>query len=138
MPSYREVLFDCLKGRWSQEDIQKYIKFSTVVRDVVYNKATDDFTVSVKDLKNDEVIDGERYKNAFWPAKLSVGEDPCIMSISSITLITTARKWPNRIPKNLLTSITSIIGLTTWWWPPVTIPLPMCQPSLGLRGSLAG
>ena len=58
----REVLFDYLKGRWSQEDIQKYIKFSTVVRDVVYNKATDDFTVSVKDLKNDEVIDGERYK----------------------------------------------------------------------------
>ena len=56
------MLFDYLKGRWSQEDIQKYIKFSTVVRDVVYNKATDDFTVSVKDLKNDEVIDGERYK----------------------------------------------------------------------------
>ena len=58
----REVLFDYLKGRWSQEDIQKYIKFSTVVRDVVYvyNKATDDFTVSVKDLKNDEVMDGER------------------------------------------------------------------------------
>ena len=56
------MLFDYLKGRWSQEDIQKYIKFSTVVRDVVYNKATDDFTVSVKDLKNDVVIDGERYK----------------------------------------------------------------------------
>ena len=55
------MLFDYLKGRWSQEDIQKYIKFSTVVRDVVYNKATDDFTVSVKDLKNDEVMDGERY-----------------------------------------------------------------------------
>ena len=55
------MLFDYLKGRWSQEDIQKYIKFSTVVRDVVYNKATDDFTVSVKDLKNDEVIDGERF-----------------------------------------------------------------------------
>merc|ERR1712130_472688 len=57
----REVLFDYLKGRWSQEHIQKYIKFSTVVRDVVYNKTTDDFTVSVKDLKNDEVIDGERF-----------------------------------------------------------------------------
>ena len=57
------MLFDYLKGRWSQEDIQKYIKFSTVVRDVVYNKATDDFTVSVKDLKNDEVIDGERYNH---------------------------------------------------------------------------
>ena len=48
---------DYLKGRWSQEDIQRYIKFSTVVRDVVYNKATNDFTVSVKDLKNNEVMD---------------------------------------------------------------------------------
>ena len=71
----REVLFDYLKGRWNKEDIQKYIKFSTVVRllskssnnsmslvirDVVYNKATDDFTVSVKDLKRDIVMDGER------------------------------------------------------------------------------
>ena len=56
----REVLFDYLKGRWSQEDIQKYIKFSTVVRDIVYNKSTDDFSVSVKDLKKDLVKDGER------------------------------------------------------------------------------
>merc|ERR1719458_1634729 len=41
IPSFppREVLFDYLKGRWNKEDIQKYIKFSTVVRDVVYNKA---------------------------------------------------------------------------------------------------
>jgi len=63
IPSFppREVLFDYLKGRWNQEDIQKYIKFSTVVRDVVYNKATDDFTVSVKDLKKDKVMDGERF-----------------------------------------------------------------------------
>eukprot|EP00091_Calanus_sinicus_P013387 TRINITY_DN2972_c0_g1_i6.p1 TRINITY_DN2972_c0_g1~~TRINITY_DN2972_c0_g1_i6.p1 ORF type:complete len:157 (-),score=39.59 TRINITY_DN2972_c0_g1_i6:212-682(-) len=63
IPSFppREVLFDYLKGRWNQEDIRKYIKFSTVVRDVVYNKATDDFTVSVKDLKKDQVLDGERF-----------------------------------------------------------------------------
>merc|ERR1711934_705713 len=63
IPSFppREVLFDYLKGRWNTEDIQKYIKFSTVVRDVVYNKATDDFTVSVKDLKKDIVMDGERF-----------------------------------------------------------------------------
>ena len=54
-------MFDYLKGRWNKEDIRKYIKFNTVVRDVCYNKATDDFTVSVKDLKNDEVIDGERF-----------------------------------------------------------------------------
>jgi len=34
VPSFppREVLFDYLKGRWNKEDIQKYIKFSTVVR----------------------------------------------------------------------------------------------------------
>jgi len=63
IPSFppREVLFDYLKGRWNQEDIQKYIKFSTVVRDVVYNKATDDFTVSVKDLQKDQVLDSERF-----------------------------------------------------------------------------
>ena len=57
----REVLFDYLQGRWSKEDVQKYIQFSTTVRDVVYNKATDDFTVSVKDLKTDVVKDGERF-----------------------------------------------------------------------------
>ena len=34
--------------------------------------------------------------------------------------------------------ITSIIDSTMWWWHPVTIRLPMCQPSLVLRGSLAG
>jgi len=63
IPSFppREVLFDYLKGRWNQEDIQKYLKFNTVVRDVVYNKATDDFTVSVKDLQKDTVLDGERF-----------------------------------------------------------------------------
>jgi len=63
IPSFppREVLFDYLKGRWSQEDVMKYIKFNTVVRDVVYNKATDDFTVSVKELGNDKVLDGERF-----------------------------------------------------------------------------
>jgi len=34
IPSFppREVLFDYLKGRWTKEDIRKYIKFSTVVR----------------------------------------------------------------------------------------------------------
>lgn len=63
IPSFppREVLFDYLKGRWALEDIQKYIKFNTVVRGVVYNKATDDFTVSVKDLQKDLVKEGERF-----------------------------------------------------------------------------
>merc|ERR1719383_721429 len=50
IPSFppREVLFDYLKGRWTKAGIREYVKFSTVVRDVVYNKQTDDFTVSVK------------------------------------------------------------------------------------------
>jgi len=63
IPSFppREVLFDYLKGRWNQQDIKKYIRFSHAVRDVQYNKATDDFTVSVKDLKKDEVLEPERF-----------------------------------------------------------------------------
>ena len=63
IPSFppREVLFDYLKGRWGKEDIKKYVKFSTVVRDVVYNKATDNFTVSVKDLVKDEVQDSQDF-----------------------------------------------------------------------------
>ena len=63
IPSFppREVLFDYLKGLWKREDIKKWIKFSTVVRDVAYNKDTDNFTVSVKDLVNDEVLDGEQF-----------------------------------------------------------------------------
>jgi len=63
IPSFppREVLFDYLKGLWSKGDARKWIKFNTVVRDVVYNKSTDNFTVSVKDLVADEVLDGEQF-----------------------------------------------------------------------------
>lgn len=63
IPSFppREVLFDYLKGRWSQEDIRKFVKFNTVVKDVVYNKNTDDFTVVVKDLVKDEVLGEETF-----------------------------------------------------------------------------
>ncbi len=63
IPSFppREVLFDYLKGRWGKEDIKKYVKFSTVVRDVVYNKDTDNFTVSVKDLVTDEVQESQDF-----------------------------------------------------------------------------
>jgi len=63
IPSFppREVLFDYLKGRWNKEDIRKYIRFSTVVRDVCYNKATNDFTVSVKDLAADQVLESEQF-----------------------------------------------------------------------------
>jgi len=63
IPSFppREVLFDYLKGRWNKEDIRKYVKFSTVVRDVAYNKETDNFSVSVKCLESNKVLDSETY-----------------------------------------------------------------------------
>ena len=63
IPSFppREVLFDYLQGRWKKEDVKKMITFSTVVRDVVYNKDKDNFTVIVKDLKKDKVLEGEEY-----------------------------------------------------------------------------
>jgi len=63
IPSFppRDVVFDYLKGRWTQQEIRKYIKFRHVVRHVQYNEATDDFTVSVKDLENDKVLDSERF-----------------------------------------------------------------------------
>jgi len=63
IPSFppREVLFDYLKGRWEKEDIKKWVKLNTVVRDVVYNKDTDNFTVSVKNLEDDQVLDGEQF-----------------------------------------------------------------------------
>jgi len=63
IPSFppREVLFDYLKGLWTKGDARKWIKFNTVVRDVVYNKDSDNFTVSVKDLVADEVLDGEQF-----------------------------------------------------------------------------
>lgn len=63
IPSFppREVLFDYLKGRWSREDVRKYIRFTHIVKDVCYNIATDDFTVLAKDLKADKVLEGERF-----------------------------------------------------------------------------
>jgi len=63
IPSFppREVLFDYLQGRWKKEDVKKHITFSTVVRDVVYNKEKDNFTVVVKDLLKDKVLDGQEF-----------------------------------------------------------------------------
>ena len=57
IPSFppREVLFDYLQGRWGKEDVRKWIKFRTVVRDVVFNEDTDTFSVCVKDLQGDRV-----------------------------------------------------------------------------------
>ena len=37
------------------------ITFSTVVRDVVYNKDKDNFTVIVKDLLKDDVLHGQEF-----------------------------------------------------------------------------
>ena len=45
-------------------------------RDVVYNKATDDFTVSVKDLKRDIVMDGERLVNLIFLPPTSSPSQP--------------------------------------------------------------
>ena len=50
-----------VKGRWSKEDVCKYIKFCHVVKDVIYNSDMDDFTILVKDLENDKVLDEERF-----------------------------------------------------------------------------
>jgi trimethylamine monooxygenase len=63
IPSFppREVLYDYLQGRWKKADVRKYIKFCHIVKDVCYNPKTDDFTVLVKDLENDRVMDGERF-----------------------------------------------------------------------------
>ena len=60
----REVLFDYLKGRWNQEDIKKYIKLNHVARDVSYNNDTDDFTVSVKSLDENKVLEDEKFDYA--------------------------------------------------------------------------
>ena len=69
IPSFppREVLFDYLQGRWAKEDIKKYIQFSNVVRDVVYNDATNNFTISVKDLIQDKVLDSQTLVIILFP-----------------------------------------------------------------------
>jgi len=63
MSSYppREVLYEYLTGRWKKENARKWIKFNTVVRDVVYDESKDNFTVSVKDLEKDLVMDCEQF-----------------------------------------------------------------------------
>ena len=63
IPSFppREVLFDYLQGRWKKEDVKKMVTFNSVVRDVQYNKETDNFTVVVKDLLKDKVLEPEEF-----------------------------------------------------------------------------
>jgi trimethylamine monooxygenase len=51
----REVLWDYIKGRVEKADVRQYIRFDTPVRQVVYNEASDNFTVTVHDHSNDRV-----------------------------------------------------------------------------------
>ena len=44
------------KGRWKKEDLKKLVTFSHVVRSVVYNEATDDFTVIAENLLEKKVL----------------------------------------------------------------------------------
>src|ERR1700712_2383506 len=56
IPSYppRAVLHDYIAGRVERSDVRKYIRFCTPVRWVSYSEATGKFTVTAKDLLNDE------------------------------------------------------------------------------------
>ena len=49
----RAVLWDYIKGRVEKSDVRKYIRFSTVVRNVEYDETTKIFTVKTHNLKND-------------------------------------------------------------------------------------
>lgn len=47
----REVLFDYIKGRVERSDVRKYVRFNSVARHTSYNEATQEFTLTVEDLK---------------------------------------------------------------------------------------
>jgi trimethylamine monooxygenase len=49
----RAVLRDYIVGRVEKNDVRKYIRFRTPVRDVAYDNETGKFTVTVRDLVND-------------------------------------------------------------------------------------
>jgi len=51
----REVLWDYIKGRVEKAGVRPWVRFRSPVRDVVYDKATGKFTVTVNDLVNDKV-----------------------------------------------------------------------------------
>ncbi len=51
----RAVLFDYIEGRVKKADVRKWIRFSTTVRNVAFDEATNKFTVTVHDLANDHV-----------------------------------------------------------------------------------
>ena len=52
----RAVLFDYIEGRVKKAGVREWIKFNHAVRNVAYDEASGLFTVSVKDLKADEVV----------------------------------------------------------------------------------
>ena len=47
----REVLFDYIKGRVEKSDVRKYVRFNTVARHTSYNEDTQEFTLTIEDLK---------------------------------------------------------------------------------------
>ncbi|AUH63050.1 NAD(P)-binding domain-containing protein [Paracoccus zhejiangensis] len=55
----RAVLFDYIEGRVKKAGVRDWIRFSTTVRMVNFDPATEKFTVTVHDLKNDRMYDEE-------------------------------------------------------------------------------
>ena len=53
----RAVLFDYIEGRVNKAGVRDWIRFSTTVRFVRYDPATEQFTVTAHDLKNDRMYD---------------------------------------------------------------------------------
>ncbi|MFN4131171.1 MAG: flavin-containing monooxygenase [Paracoccaceae bacterium] len=51
----RAVMFDYIEGRVKKAGVRDWIRFSTVVRGVTHDPATDQFTVTVHDLEGDRV-----------------------------------------------------------------------------------
>jgi trimethylamine monooxygenase len=58
IPSYppRAVLRDYIVGRVEKSDVRKYIKFRHPVRDVRFDDATQKFTLTARDLVNDQLV----------------------------------------------------------------------------------
>ena len=56
----RAVMMDYIEGRVKKADVRKWIRFSSVIRWVEYNKDAGDFTVTVHDMVSDKV-----YKERF-------------------------------------------------------------------------
>ncbi|ELT91397.1 hypothetical protein CAPTEDRAFT_228119 [Capitella teleta] len=64
IPSFlpREVFLDYLKGRWRSEgDLEKWIRFNTVVRHVRYDNASETFHVQVEDLAKRKLLPSEAF-----------------------------------------------------------------------------